>query len=315
MIQTYVILDLETTGLPSTNYGETKITELSLISVSLKHFGEASPGSIPRVLNKLTMCFHPQRFIGKESERITGLSNELLEKQRTFDEKVCDLLENFIMGEQQPVCLLAHNGYRFDFPLLQAHTKILGKPLPDSILCSDTLHAFRQLEVMEKPPPWEIPLEVIQPYSPPPKEQDDWIDGSSNEICKLLDQLERELLWGDGINALYGRTPNKSVPRVSQAPPPRRRESVPQGPPPNRKTKSTACRKLFNSPTKIASLKPSYKLNNIYKHLIKRNIPNAHSAEGDSLAILECIAAIGPPFHEWVLGNHRKLSSILKLWK
>ena len=31
------------------------------------------------------------------------------------------------MGEPQPVCLLAHNGYRFDFPLLQAHTKILGK--------------------------------------------------------------------------------------------------------------------------------------------------------------------------------------------
>lgn len=58
---------------------------------------------------------------------LTGLNNDLLAGQRRFDEKVCDILENFIMGEAQPVCLLAHNGYRFDFPLLQAHTKILGK--------------------------------------------------------------------------------------------------------------------------------------------------------------------------------------------
>ncbi|XP_066906716.1 uncharacterized protein [Halyomorpha halys] len=309
MIQTYVILDLETTGLPSTNYGDTKITELSLISVSRKHFDNISVRCIPRVLNKLTMCFHPQRFIAEESKRITGLSNELLESQRTFDVKVCEILENFIMGEPQPVCLLAHNGYRFDFPLLQAHTKILGKPLPDTVLCSDTLHAFRELQILEKPPPWQIPQEVIQPYTPPHQEDDEWITNSSTEICRVIDELEKSVLNDDihlSLDYVYGKTPEKKrLPR--EDPPPRRRESVPQGPTP---IPSKVRRNLFGSPVK----KPSYRLENVYQHLLKKKISNAHSAEGDSYAILECISAIGPPFHNWVLTNHRKLSSILKLW-
>lgn len=310
MVQTYIILDLETTGLPSTNYGETKITELSLISVSRSHFDSIPAGCIPRVLNKLTMCFHPRTFIGEDSKRITGLSNELLESQRTFDVKVCELLENFIMGEPQPVCLLAHNGYRFDFPLLQAHTKILGKPLPDTLLCSDTLHAFRELQILEKPPPWQIPHEVIQPYTPPQSEDDEWINHSSTEICRVIEELENSLLSDEirlSLDYVYGKTPEKKrLPR--EDPPPRRRESVPQGTaqPASFKVR----RNLFGSPVK----KPSYRLENVYQYLLKKKISNAHSAEGDSFAILECISAIGPPFHNWVLCNHKKLSSILKFW-
>lgn len=188
------------------------------------------------------------------------------------------------------------------------------QPLPDSILCSDTLHAFRELQILDKPPPWHIPLEVIEPYSPPPRDIDNWMNQSSTEICRIMDELEKDLHIDDSKIKMidpFGKTPKRGIPR--EQPPPMRRVSVPQGPPSPRPMTSVR-KNLFGTPTKKGPQKPSYKLENVYRHLMKKGIPNAHSAEGDSLAILDCIAAIGPPFHTWVENNHRKLSSILKLW-
>lgn len=93
-IQSYVILDLETTGLPSTNYGETKITEISLLGVMKKHFDDSTPFRIPRVVNKLTMCFHPERFISCQSENITGNTIILKCKSLIFSFIFPNMLKN-----------------------------------------------------------------------------------------------------------------------------------------------------------------------------------------------------------------------------
>lgn len=44
----------------------------------------------------------------------------------------------------QPVCFVAHNGDRFDYPILRAHIDKTTVPLLD-ILCMDSLPAFREL--------------------------------------------------------------------------------------------------------------------------------------------------------------------------
>ena len=58
---------------------------------------------LPRVLNKLTLCVYPMATIMTEVSRLTGLDNYNLKSRLPF-----------------PVCLVAHNGNLYDFPLLHA---------------------------------------------------------------------------------------------------------------------------------------------------------------------------------------------------
>ena len=73
-VSNYVFLDVEATGLASAN-PRTRITELSLVAVTKAQFAmlrrdlrrlkyKSDPEAImPRVLNKLTLCFSPQTQI------------------------------------------------------------------------------------------------------------------------------------------------------------------------------------------------------------------------------------------------------------
>ena len=69
-IKTFVFFDMETTGLPHLEYFKTKITELSLVAVQSDHI---ELGVFPRVQNKLSMCFNPNKLISLEASKNTGL--------------------------------------------------------------------------------------------------------------------------------------------------------------------------------------------------------------------------------------------------
>lgn len=56
-----------------------------------------------------------------------GLSNESLQEHRPFDEGLYNTVQWFIERLPKPVCLLAQNGYNFDFPILQSEIQKLGK--------------------------------------------------------------------------------------------------------------------------------------------------------------------------------------------
>lgn len=73
VFKSLVILDLETSGLPSSG-GKTKITELSLLGVLTDHVLESNRKceGTPRVLQKLSLCFYPQKMIDFEASEITG---------------------------------------------------------------------------------------------------------------------------------------------------------------------------------------------------------------------------------------------------
>ncbi|KAH3689406.1 uncharacterized protein LOC127864089 [Dreissena polymorpha] len=150
-IATYVFFDLESTDLL---HARTRITELCLFAVN--RFDMQAAGMFPRVTNKLTLCFDPLKPISASSSSITGLYNDSLESQKPFTASTVQLLQNFLGHLQPPVCLLAHYGNGFDFPLLKQELQRINQSLDSSILCADTLEAFRSLDGVE--PGHELPL-------------------------------------------------------------------------------------------------------------------------------------------------------------
>ena len=68
--------------------------------------------------------------------------------QKDFDYGLVNLLSEFLERLPAPICLVAHNGLRFDFPLLQAELVSIGRhgALPSDLLCLDTLVMFRSFE-------------------------------------------------------------------------------------------------------------------------------------------------------------------------
>ena len=71
-------------------------------------------------MNKLTICVYPMATIRPEVSGITGLDNYNLSGQATFDKETGQLLNIFLERLPKPLCLVAHNGDSYDFPLLKA---------------------------------------------------------------------------------------------------------------------------------------------------------------------------------------------------
>jgi len=130
-IKTFVFFDLEATGLPS-DTRPPRVTELCFKAVDVEHFSSLQQlfqmyeefnqleEIFPRVINSLNLCFNPGAMVPDIVTDITGLSNDLLENQSRFKAETVQLLKLFLENLPQPICLVAHNGDRYDYPLLQA---------------------------------------------------------------------------------------------------------------------------------------------------------------------------------------------------
>ena len=141
-VRTLVYFDLEATGLKSS--GKPRICELSLIAVNVQDVLDMSLTEnienrtiesntfqvrkiLPRIVNKLTLCVYPMATIVPLVSDITGLDNYNLNGQSKFDKKTVDLINSFLLLLPSPVCLVAHNGNDYDFPLLKAEMDKTGK--------------------------------------------------------------------------------------------------------------------------------------------------------------------------------------------
>ena len=154
-IRTIAVFDCETTGLPKFENFKTQITELSIIACTIdcvKNVSETSIktiediDSVLRIKQKLTIPFKPTIPIKLEAQRITQLDNLLLEDQSTFNENAIELLNCFITSLPQPVCLIAHNGNNFDFPILQKSIKNYSTYFNHKLYCVDSIDIFRDIE-------------------------------------------------------------------------------------------------------------------------------------------------------------------------
>ena len=79
------------------------------------------------------MSFH------KKASELTGLKTEVLAKQPLFDEDSVTMINLFLKRLPGPVCLVAHNGDKFDFPLLKAQIDRTGESLLRDVKCVDSL--------------------------------------------------------------------------------------------------------------------------------------------------------------------------------
>lgn len=210
-IKSFVFMDLETTGLPKEENNTTKITELCLVAVQADHL---SLGVLPRIQNKLNLCFDPKKLINPLAMAVTGLTNRLLQCQSHFDLTAFNAIKSFIEHLQKPVCLVAHNGNGFDFPILRAEVEKLGADLPSDLLCVDSLVAFRDLYSAENGvrtskaanDSSDIPIELQ--------------DGYDMLLCSVLESFERkceaetQVLTPEEIQKNNETTPKKNQGRI-----------------------------------------------------------------------------------------------------
>ena len=275
-IATYVMFDLETTGLienrtvldtTSCNKSSEKktvypqITQLCLLAVSADSLANIADNNTPRVLNKLHLTVSPTKLVSPGAMNITGkyficngiyeyllkccillhgmlimhtlfvsgLDNAKLSTQKSFSKDTVQLIDSFLSQHPEPICLVAHNGMSFDFPVLKAELLRVGGHLSISVQCLDSLQLFKSM-----------------PH----------IFG--------LDET------GATVSAAEGGTP--------------------KGP-----TKQTVCRQLqfdktLDVPVQIKEgIQVSYSLSNIYRRLFKRPMQDAHSAEGDCIALMQIL--------------------------
>uniref|UniRef100_A0A023FP70 Putative deddh 3'-5' exonuclease domain of three prime repair exonuclease n=1 Tax=Amblyomma cajennense TaxID=34607 RepID=A0A023FP70_AMBCJ len=98
-----------------------------------------------RCVHKLTYCVQPRTAVTCQAADITRLDNWELDSCPPFRE-VADTIEKFLNTLPAPICLVAHNGDNFDFPLLQAELK-RASPNIDLMpfFCCDSLPAFREI--------------------------------------------------------------------------------------------------------------------------------------------------------------------------
>lgn len=158
-MQTLIFLDLEATGLP---FSQPKVTELCLLAVHRNallntSISEGQPPPVPkppRVVDKLSLCIAPGKACSPGASEITGLSTAELEAygRQRFDDNLASLLQAFLHRQPQPCCLVAHNGDRYDFPLLQVELATLSATSPlDSTFCVDSIAALKALEHASNP--------------------------------------------------------------------------------------------------------------------------------------------------------------------
>lgn len=142
------------------------------------------------------------------------MNNDNLYQQKDFDSEVGDLILLFLRRLEPPVCLVAHNGSRFDFPLLAAELQSTGcSPLllvsNQPIWCIDTWEMFRDLAG----DPVMYPNRYLreQSSSPPPTvlspdHQKNPASGWTNTADDAGDQKSK-LVDDGGISSFFHQTP------------------------------------------------------------------------------------------------------------
>ncbi len=127
--QDYVVLDLETTDKDKDSCG---IVEIAAVRVKNN-----------KITAELNSLINPQMPISKGAQNIHHISDKDVKNAPTIEQfwpEFIDFIDNTIM--------IAHNGYNFDFPILDRYSKkISGKKLPNIRI--DTLVIARNLFPLE----------------------------------------------------------------------------------------------------------------------------------------------------------------------
>ena len=221
-IKTLVYFDLEATGLKSS--GRPRISELSFVAIDAQEINIMNKKLsekvknitchedillletlIPRVLNKLTICVYPMATIMPEVSSITGLDNYNLTGQDKFDKSTGDLLNAFLSRLPFPVCLVAHNGNAYDFPLLRAELVKAGAEFGPNIFCVDSYVGIKEIFKMDM---GNSMAEHVKPKDTENIEEKEIVKNEMEAVKSLLEAGEFDMEMGSSLAECMKPTEN-----------------------------------------------------------------------------------------------------------
>lgn len=243
------------------------------------------------------------------------MSNYLLERESKFSKDSVELILSFMKHLPAPVCLVAHNGWNFDFPIikqaLEKHiAEIPSSGLLPGVTCVDSLRAF--LEIDDKCPEEEFVLEIpeiVCAETALEKEADTGQDVGLSEKQELSEEIEiQQFQEPQPIKKLDWRkinetTPKRPISTRSEAASKRRRQfdgdeeqSVAK-----RGIKEFRSRRQLFSGLECAKNerrppRGKYGLGNLYSSRFNCPATNAHQAEADVVMLTSLIQDYGMDF-------------------
>uniref|UniRef100_A0A1I8MAA6 Exonuclease domain-containing protein n=1 Tax=Musca domestica TaxID=7370 RepID=A0A1I8MAA6_MUSDO len=329
-IKSFVVFDLETNGLPEQQFNACSITELSMYAFSseclkqcaldaqdyVKKFKtddlmvgiarlDVEIPDLPRCLHKLTLMVNPMRMIHPEVERITGLNNEMLCEESPFDKRTASCVLSFLERLEKPICLVAHNGWRFDYPVMKYIFEKINMSIPASIYCVDSYKAFIEIDEKQK---------EIDNLDMKLKEDEESADvniecyrqtASNTNICQ-----KNPLEANDDID---WQKANETTPHRSKTKGTKRKlcDTPEQVSGVSKKSLSSfkSRRELFSKPFQPKMKYPpkdKFKLGNIFERTFKQPPVDLHRAESDVMILTKLILHHGLLFLAYA--EERKLS-------
>lgn len=212
-----------------------------------------------------------------------GLNNYILERESKLDSNSGELIKRFLEHLPPPVCLIAHNGWEFDFPIVRKALNKLNISLPASTLCVDSLRGFMEIDdklddkntVVEGNLPTDIKAEQI-----------DIVDNSIDPVT------QKEIDW----QSLNENTPKRQILNRADALLKRKHLNADDTDiPANKRTLQDmkSRRQLFTglncASTKRYPPRGRYRLSHMYERIFKRQAINAHRAEADVIMLTKLI--------------------------
>ncbi|XP_012222385.2 uncharacterized protein [Linepithema humile] len=313
-IQTFTFFDLETTGLIQGKVMP-KITEIALVAVKRESIYNCSKNSLPRILHKLVLPINPQKIIPPRVEDMTKLYNEDVQLLQPFECGIYELIMYFLQRLTPPICFVAHNGNRFDYPIFLWELECINKIFDDRILCIDTWPMFQEFFDKRDAEPKVIQdllndefndsLSTLDVDVPMRKER-------TNVLVKTMPTLQAIPSSNDRYTALANNEWHDIKEEYSNVPSPNSRREVNEKTPVNQLIRpqdasSTVIKRFKKNPRKKLNFgyeRPfDMKLNSIHNYMFGVNSPQQHSAEADCLAMLRCVTNIAGFFVEWSDNN------------
>lgn len=283
----------------------------------------------PRVLNKLSLCFYPMTTILPHVTALTGLDNYNLSGQPQFSDDTVRLLEAWLSRLPGPVCLVAHNGDNYDYPLLLAEVKRTGEDLGPEILCADTWVGIREIlqqrELNNSELVMKEEITSVNKLIEAGAFEDEFSPSDLEAVITSESEDKKRKVENSPTEDIFKKA--KILEKENETTPTRKkridsRESkVPLLNNKKNKSQSSASQPSVSDyfKSKRRQLFPghspaSHKLVDLHTSLLGLPPSVSHGAEADCLTLLRIIGALGPEWVTWASKNARKLCSITPMW-
>ena len=326
-VSTLVYFDLEATGLKSA--GKPRICELSFLAVNIQHVLDMNlimmksiksrtidknllqaRNLLPRIVNKLTLCVYPMATIVPVVSDITGLDNYNLIGQSKFSKNTGDLINSFLSLLPSPVCLVAHIGTGYDFPLLKAELEKANTQLTPDILCIDSYIGIKEIFKKRKEV-IKLKHEIVTEVDL--NEEKKMLKMELNAATDLINAgvFETEMIEGTINEISLSKAENEVTPKSVKY-----TSNMNFTPRKHKLSSSSECFEKSRKTLKFVNpgAPTSFSSVNLNEHMLGCQPEQSHGAEVDCLSLMKTTAALVDEWIDWVKANCFKFETCKKMW-